>query len=658
MARKEFHTLVSLEEAQELVAGLVLRRSTERVPLAAALDRVLAEDVVASRDVPPFTRSMMDGYAVRAADTVEADEEHPAALVVVGSADAGRPAEVDVGRGEAVEVATGALLPGGASAVVKVEHTDSSGGGVLVRRGVASGENVMSAGDDLMLGDTVLASGTRLGPAEIGVLAAAGEAEAPVWARPRVGILSTGDEVRPVGAALGPGQIHDVNGAFLAAAVARAGGLPVALGILGDERGAIEEALVRAAETCELLLTSGSTSAGAGDVIYRVLEEGGELLAHGIRIEPGKPTVLARLRGTPVVGLPGNPASAAVVFESLVAPLVRVAAGGEPRPSVQRVRATLAAEVRTSPGRRLLRMVGVVGRGEAARAYPIEKRSGAITLLAQADGYIDVPEHVARLEAGRTVDVTLFERRADLPDALFMGSHCLGLRPLFRILEPIVARSVHVGSLGGVRAVTRGVADVAGLHLLEPGGAYNVPVLERLEVPGVALVRGYRRTQGWIVPSGNPHGIRELGDLVDRGLRTVNRIGGSGTRVLLDRLLEEEAERRGRPAEELVGRLPGLEVEAASHSAVAAAVRHGTADAGLGLEAAAVLNGLDFVPVAQESYDFLVRLETLGSRLVGALREALASPSFGLELGRLPGYAVDPAAGEVVWRSESPNRRA
>jgi putative molybdopterin biosynthesis protein len=555
-------------------------------------------------------------------------------------------------RGETVEIATGAALPSGANAVVRVEFTDADGDRILVRRGVAPGESLMSAGDDLMVGDAALVTGTRLGPAEVGVLAAAGEREVTVWARPRIGILSTGDEVRPVEAPLDAGQIHDINGAFLAAAVARAGGVAVPLGIVGDDRDAIEATIVGAAGRCDLLVTSGSTSAGAGDVIFRILEERGELFAHGVLIEPGKPTALARLGGLGIAALPGNPASAAVVFEALIAPLVREAAGRESRPPRQIVEATLATEIRTSPGRRLLRMVGVVGRGPEVRAYPIEKRSGAITLLAQADGYVDVAEGLARLEAGKRVIVNLFEDRSAVPDVLFMGSHCLGLRFLFRELAPLSARSIHVGSLGGVRAVTRGVADAAGVHLLDAGGAYNVATLERLGVRGVALVRGYLRRQGWIVPPGNPLRIAGLSEIVEGGFRIVNRLRGSGTRVLMEELVEAEAARRGVTSETVTAHVPGFDVEAATHSAVAAAVRTGTADAGLGLQAAAVLNGLDFLPVADERYDVLVPIRVLDEALGPALARALASEGFAAALRSLPGYALDDAAGSVIWSSD------
>jgi molybdate-binding protein len=232
-----------------------------------------------------------------------------------------------------------------------------------------------------------------------------------------------------------------------------------------------------------------------------------------------------------------------------------------------------------------------------------------------------------------------------------MGSHCLGLRPLFAALAPLAARSVHVGSLGGVRAVARGVADAGGLHLRDPGGDYNVPVLARMRLEGVALVRGYRRRQGWILPPGNPRGVAGIGDLLAGGLRIVNRTPGSGTRVLLDELLAREAELRGEPPDALARGLAGFDVEAASHSAVAAAVRAGLADAGLGIEAAAALNGLDFVPVTDERFDFLVRLETLAQPFGRSLREALASSRFARELERLPGYTASAAAGEVVWRA-------
>nr|MBA2564646.1 molybdopterin biosynthesis protein [Gemmatimonadota bacterium] len=543
------------------------------------------------------------------------------------------------------------VLPGGASAVVKVEHTDARGERVLVRRGVVAGENVMSAGDDLMLGDVALPAGTRLAPADIGVLAAAGEIDVEVWRRPTVGIVSTGDEVRPAGAELEPGQIHDVNGPFLAAAVERAGGLASALGIVRDDRQEIEAALLAATSSCDLVLSSGSTSAGAGDVVYRILQERGELLVHGIKLEPGKPTVIARLAGVPFFGLPGNPASAAVVFETLVAPLLRSAGGVHASPERLRLRASLTSDIRPAPGRHMLRMVGVVGRGETARAYPVEKRSGAISLLAQADGFVEVPEDAGRVVAGSEVEVWLFQDRAALPDALLMGSHCLGLRPLFTALAPLVTRSVHVGSLGGVRAVARGIADAAGVHLREPDGSYNVAALERMGIAGVVLVRGYRRRQGWIVAAGNPRGWTGIAGLVDGGGRIVNRVAGSGTRILLDELLGEEARRRGVPPSALAGRLAGFDVEAASHSAVAAAVKAGLADCGLGIEAAASLNGLGFVPVAEERYDFLLRTETLGSPFGEALRRALPAASFRAAIELLPGYHADPSGGEVVWRA-------
>jgi putative molybdopterin biosynthesis protein len=594
----------------------------------------------------------MDGYAVRAGDVAAADEAHPVRLRVVAVAEAGRPAGAVLAPGEAVEIATGAPLPAGANAVVPVERTDAAGDAVLVRRGVAPGENLMGAGEDLMVGDVALPAGTFLGPAQLATLAALGLEEVAVLARPVVAIASLGDEIRPAGAGLEPGQIHDVNGAFLDAAVRRAGGRPRPLGILPDDRGTIEASLLAAArDGCALLLTSGSTSAGAGDVVYRVLEERGELLAHGVRVEPGKPTVLGRLAGVPFLGLPGNPGSAAVIFETLAAPLIRSAAGLDPHPPRARIRAELASELRGAPGRRLLRMVGVVRRGEGYRAYPVEKRSGAITLLALADGFVDVPEDRARVPAGAEVEVALLEDRGSLPDALFVGSHCLGLAPLFAALAPLRARSANAGSLGAIRAVSGGLADAGGLHLREPGGGYNAPVLARMQVRGVVLLRGWTRIQGWIVPPGNPRAVGGMADLLDAGLRIVNRTPSSGTRVLLDELLAGEALRRGADAGALARRLPGYDVEASTHGAVAAAVGGGLADAGLGIEAAAALAGLGFVPVAEERYDLLVRGPDLESPFGRALREALASSAFQEALSRLPGYRADPGAGEVIWRS-------
>lgn len=649
--RKEFRQLISAEQARTLIDQFDLPQRTEAVPIAEAYGKVLAENVYADQSVPPFTRSLMDGYAVRAKNTFGTEETKSIRLKLVGQIEAGVVPEGVVGEGEAAEIATGALIPEGADAVVMVERTDLDGEDVLVRKAVAPGENIMNAGDDIVSGDLVLRSGARLTPREIGVLAAVGRTEATVYRSPIVGILSTGDELMEPGQALTPGKIYNSNAYALQAAIEEADGEPRNLGIVGDDWEAIESVLQQAARECDLILTSGSTSAGAGDIIYHILEEQGELIAHGIKIKPGKPTIIGRFDGKPFFGLPGNPASAYVVFSNLVAPLIRAAAGRDPHPRTGRLRARLAVSISSDGGRLEQKHVGLVRSDGRVRAYPIEKVSGAVTLLAQADGYIKIPEGTSHLEEGEEVEVVLLSEELDPPQLLFMGSYCPGVNLIIEHLPDLTVRSINVGSTGAVRAIRKGIADVIGIHLLDRSGEYNVPYLQTSGLTEIALIRGYRRINGLLLPKGNPADVSGIADIVDRNLRFINRARGSGTRTLLDTHLKSIAAERDLSLKQLTQRITGYEVEASSHSAVAAAIRNGVADVGLGLEAIAAMNGLDFVPIAKEIYDFLVRKDDLERDMILRIRKLLQDQGFQAELRKLPGFVPDPNSGQVIFQS-------
>jgi molybdopterin molybdotransferase len=374
----------------------------ERVPLDEASQRVLAEDVIATRDVPPFARSMMDGYAVRAADTTGATREQPVTLHLVGTVYSGHVASAGVGAGQCIGIATGAPIPSGADAVVVVEHSTRDGDVVSVHHGVGPRQHVGRAGSDLVAGELAMATGTLLTPARIGVAAAVGRDTLSVFARPRVAILSTGDEIVAPGAIAGPAQIFDSNTSALAAAVRLHGGEPVIAPRTRDDR----DSLAAAFDEClgdDLVLFSGGTSVGERDYLLDVIAAAGTVHFEGLLLKPGRPTVFATVAGRPVFGMPGNPVSCLTNMYLLVAPLLRRMARLPP-PVERRVRARLRDEVSSPAGRHQIYPV----RLDRAEAVPVFKGSGEITSLAHADGYFEIDAGVDVVPAGTQVEVTLF----------------------------------------------------------------------------------------------------------------------------------------------------------------------------------------------------------------------------------------------------------
>ncbi|MDD5474771.1 MAG: molybdopterin biosynthesis protein [Candidatus Methanoperedens sp.] len=611
--RKEFRKLVTMDEAKNIVLRLDIQTRPVETDIENAPGCVLAEDVVSEVDVPPFNRASMDGYAVCASDTYQAREDRPVTLRLVGSIAPGINPDIRIGKGEAAEIATGAVMPEGADSVVMVEYT-SIDMDLHVRRPVSINENVMHAGADIMAGERVLKKGTLIGVREIGVLAAIGKKKIAVLGL-NVGIVSTGNELVEPGNKLGAGEIYDINSFSLASGVKECGGTPVRYPKVRDDEDEIKKVLTEAAQNSDIILTSGSTSAGSGDIMYRIIGENGTVLAHGIDIKPGKPAIIGKVFGKTIFGLPGYPASSLIIFNEFVAPLIRKMTGK--KDERVRTKATLAERVR-SEGRSQLLPVGIV-RGFA---YPVEKGSGAITTLSEADGFIELPSTVEMLEAGEAVEVTLFGK-LEAPDLLFVGSHCLGLDTLID-LSGLKIRVINVGSSGGLSAIRNGTADIAGVHLLDESGVYNIPFLRKFGIKNAVIVKGYLREQGLIVRKGSS--IREFEDIINA--RFINRNTGSGTRVMTDMKLMEVAKLRSISFEELTNSIDGYHTEAKTHSAVAAAVKLGKADAGVGIRAAAELNGLGFIKIADEEYDFVIPRKLLDSREIRVFREALCGKEF------------------------------
>ncbi len=635
MQQVQFLEVLSRDEAEQRFRAALDPRplGEEPIPLAAALGRVLARDVLAPLDVPGFDRSNVDGFAVRAEDTFGACEDRPKTLRLTKEVLAtGIAPRETVTPGSATTIATGAVVPRGADAVVMIEYTDACGEELQVRRPVAPGANITFAGTDVGRGETVLRRGELLTSRETGVLASLGLAEVAVVRRPRVAILSTGDEIIPAGAPMRPGLVYDSNATILADAVRELGGEPVPCGIVPDDAAKLETAL-RSALEYDVVLLSGGTSKGAGDVSYRVVGRLGApgILAHGVALKPGKPLCLAAVRSgerlVPVVILPGFPTSAIFTFQEFVAPVIRTLAGrAEERAAT--VAARLPLRVNSERGRTEYLLVGLVTAEDGTlAAYPMGKGSGSVTTFSRADGFVIIPRQREYLEAGDRVDVHLLGRDLRPADLVVIGSHCVGLDYLLGQLQQRGFRSkfLAVGSTGGLTAARRGECDVAGIHLLDPEtDRYNRPFL----TPELELLPGYVRLQGIVFRKGDSRFEgRTAADavgaaLADPGCVLVNRNRGSGTRVLIDRLLGE-------------ARPPGYLAEARSHNAVAAAVAQGRADWGVAIATVAAEAELGFLPLRSEHYDFVVPRARLDRPAVRAFRELLQDEATRRTLGAM-----------------------
>ena len=410
---EDFFKLISTGECTALLDRFAPLAS-ETVPLSAALGRVLAADIVARELLPPFSRSTMDGYAVRASDTFGCSEAEAALLNVIGEIAMGAPGgALSLGSGQAARIWTGGELPQNADAVVMVEYTQPFGeDSVALFRPVAPGENVIHAGEDYAPGDTVLTKGSRLRPQDIGLLSGLGCASVPVYRKPRVAILSTGDELVPVEETPPPGKIRDINSASLAALVEEAGGIPMACGICGDNFEQLQAISAEAIATADVLLLSGGSSVGQRDYTLRVFASmpQAQVLAHGVSIRPGKPTILAAQGNKALIGLPGHVASAMVVFYLFVRPLLRRYSGLSTTLGLQRIQAKTGQQIVSAIGREdYVRVrLAYTHNDDLPLAWPVYGKSGLLSHLVRADGLLPIGRDMEGLDSGVETSVYLF----------------------------------------------------------------------------------------------------------------------------------------------------------------------------------------------------------------------------------------------------------
>ena len=620
--QEQFLTILSREEALRRFEAALFPRAIpgEARKLADALGCVLAEDVVAPIDVPPFDRSNVDGFAVRSADLVAASEAMPARLALNGEVVAcGTLPMHQVAAGTATAIATGGPLPRGADAVIMVEYTQPAGmQAIEVRRAASPGQFVSYAGSDIARGEALLRAGSLIGSREVGILAACGIAHVTVARKPRVAVVSTGDELVQPGQLLPPAAIYDTNGAIVAAAINENGGEPLFFGAVPDDETRLEAAMRWALAEADMLVLSGGTSKGAGDLSHRLIARLGKpgIIAHGVALKPGKPLCLAVCDGKPVVILPGFPTSAMFTFHDMIVPVLRRMAGLPPR-SDAKVNAKVPVRIASELGRTEFVMVSLVEGSDGLIAYPSGKGSGAITSFAQADGFLRIDALADQMPAGTETEVTLLTPHVRVPDLVIIGSHCTGLdlvtAPLAR--AGLVVRSIAVGSLGGLAAARRGECDLAPIHLFDDkSGTYNTPYLAE----GLELVPGWRRMQGIVFRKGDERfegsSTQEAiaAVLADRACIMVNRNQGAGTRILIDRLLGG-------------ARPEGYWNQPRSHNAVAAAVAQHRADWGMTIAPVADASDLGFIPLAEEHYDFAIVTARRQRPAVQAFLAALAS---------------------------------
>lgn len=630
MKRNLYLTTTPVEEAREIymkALGEAAAPRIETVRVTDALGRVTAEAVYARYSSPLYNSAAMDGIAVISSATEGASEAAPVTL---------KPDE------DYIIVDTGDPIRKPYDAVIMAEDTQETESGMVIRASAPAWQHIRPVGEDIVVGEMILTSSHRIRPIDIGVLLSGGVTEISVFAQPRVGIIPTGTEIVEPYEDPKEGDIIESNSRMFEAMIRENGGIPCRYDIVDDDYDKIKAAVLKALDENDMVIVNAGSSAGTEDYTVHILREIGEVFIHGVAMKPGKPVILAKACGKPVIGIPGYPVSAYLAVENFAYPVLRSFTGLSESKD-HRINAILSRRLVSSLKHReyvRVRVGYVDGRYVCA---PLARGAGAAMSMVKADGFCVIPQECEGYEAGESVEVILFSSAGDIDRTIVCtGSHDLLLDVISDLMsgegEGIRLSSTHIGSLGGLMALRRGEAHITPSHLLdEETGIYNESYIRSMFPEDMILVKGVRRIQGLMVASGNPYGIKGIEDLTR--IKYVNRQRGAGTRVLLDYKLKQAGIS---PSE-----IDGYDAEASTHMAVAAQVAGGDADCGMGVYSAAQAMGLDFIPVGEEEYDFVMRPETLQMPEVQCFLRLLGSTEFREKLAELGGYSFE-GSGTIV----------
>ena len=631
MQRNLYLNTIPVEEAGDLYMrslGDAAEPHAEKIRVTDALGRVTSEAVYALYSSPLYNSAAMDGIAVVSSSTYGASESSPVTL---------RAGE------DYIVVDTGDPVKKPYDAVIMAEDTQENEDGMIIRAAAPAWQHVRPVGEDIVAGEMILTRCHRIRPIDIGVLLSGGVTEISVFAQPKVGIIPTGTEIVEPYEDPKEGDIIESNSRMFEAMVKEQGGIPKRYDIVPDDYELIKKTVLKALDENDMVIVNAGSSAGTEDYTVHVLRETGEVFVHGVAMKPGKPVILAKACGKPVIGIPGYPVSAYLAVENFVYPVLRSFTGIKEN-SERKIRAVLSRRLVSSLKHREYVRVRVGKVGDRYVCAPLARGAGAAMSMVRADGFCVIPQETEGYEAGETVDVILFRTAEEIDRTIVCtGSHDMLLDVISDLMsgeaEGIRLSSTHIGSLGGLMALQRGEAHISPSHLLdEETGIYNESYIRSI-FPGeeMVLLKGVRRIQGLMTAKGNPLGIRGIEDLT--GVRFVNRQRGAGTRVLLDYKLKQA----GIKPEDV----DGYDAEAATHMAVAAQVAGGEADCGMGVYSAAHAMGLDFIPVGEEEYDFVMRPETLDMPEIKSFIRLLGSDEFRAKLDELGGYSLE-GSGEII----------
>ncbi|MGG2200869.1 molybdopterin biosynthesis protein [Paenibacillus validus] len=633
--RKIYLEDTPLQDAQrEFVEKITFDRKIERVRTTDALGRVTAEPVYAKVSMPNYHASAMDGVAVLAVKTHGADEKNPVRL--------------QQGVDYAI-VDTGDPIPSGFDAVIMIEHIHQVDEHTIeILEPVAPWQHIRPIGEDVVVGEMIVPAHHALRAVDLGALLAGGNVEVPVLRRPKVAIIPTGTELIEPSETVHNGEIIEFNGTVFASYLKEWGAEPIYFGIVKDEYAVIKQKVLEAARIADIVILNAGSSAGTEDYTVHVIGELGQVFTHGVATRPGKPSITGVVEGTPVIGVPGYPVSAYLSLEWFARPLVYHYYG-----LIEPKRAALPVKL----GRRVVSDVGAddfvrmtIGYIHGAYvANPLTRAAGVTMSMVRADGMLRIPAGHMGYEQGEVVELELYRPKEQIDrTTVITGSHDLSVDVLHTLLRKEhpdrFLVSSHVGSMSGILAIQKGEAHAAGIHLFdEESGTYNVPYIEKhLKGHDVVLIQLVYREQGWILPKGNPLGIRCMEDLVKPHVTYINRQRGAGTRLLFDYLLKKEGLSREA--------VYGYDREAINHLSIAAAVAGGAADVGLGIYSAAQAMGLDFIPVAEERYDLLMTKRFYDSPEGQMLVHVIQSESFKTEMEALGGYSCR-ESGQIVFEN-------